>query len=406
MNNAANGPTPEIVLDLSRLLSRVRHSAPTGVDRIELAYARELSRRIPERLRFAAVHPLGIYGRIPAPVVLRFLARTEANWASGGAALSGRGGWVDLIRVLWEMRPRGVPKPRGPRVLIQGSHHHLHRERLVRRILRREGGRFVCFIHDLIPIEFPEYARPGGAELHRRRIATVVSHADAIVTNSTATSGAIQPFLDAALRATPVIALLPGLDPPTTASPVAASPVKSPYFICLGTIEPRKNHLLLLHVWRRLVDERGVDAPRLLVVGRRGWENEQVIDLLERCPALTDHVIELGSVPDVKVGPLLAGARALLLASFAEGYGLPVPEAISMKVPVICSDLPALREAGGDVPEYIDPLDGPAWKAMILDYADPCSRARAAQIDRASAWGAPRWSDHVDALLRLAERLA
>ena len=59
----------EIILDITRLLSRVLHPTPTGVDRVEMAYARGLLATIPERLRFAAVHPSGLYGRLPRKAV-------------------------------------------------------------------------------------------------------------------------------------------------------------------------------------------------------------------------------------------------------------------------------------------------------------------------------------------------
>ena len=175
----------------------------------------------------------------------------------------------------------------------------------------------------------------------------------------------------------------------------------------IGTIEPRKNHLLLLHVWRQLATALPAgQVPELLVIGRRGWENEQVIDLLERCPALVGHVRELGRLSDNRAATLLAGACALLLPSFAEGYGMPVPEAISIGVPVLCSDLPALREAGGDVPDYLDPLDGPKWIDAILAYAAPASPRRDAQRRRAAGWRAPTWDAHLARVLALAESVA
>ena len=65
----------------------------------------------------------------------------------------------------------------------------------------------------------------------------------------------------------------------------------------------------------------------------------------------------IGFVPDADVPPLLAGARALVLPSFAEGFGLPVLEAQAAGTPVACSDLPALREAAGDAAVYFDPHD-------------------------------------------------
>jgi glycosyltransferase involved in cell wall biosynthesis len=82
------------------------------------------------------------------------------------------------------------------------------------------------------------------------------------------------------------------------------------------------------------------------------------------------------------------------LPSFAEGFGLPVPEALSAGTPVICSDLPALREVCGDIPEYLDPLDGLGWRRAILDYTQAASPRRAAQCQRLGAWSAPRWDTH------------
>ena len=99
-----------------------------------------------------------------------------------------------------------------------------------------------------------------------------------------------------------------------------------------------------------------------MLVGQRGWEIENVIDMLDRCPALRDTVIEHNALPDAAMVPLLRGARALLLPSFAEGFGFPVIEALQLGVPVLCSDIPALRETGGAVPEFLDPLDGPGWR--------------------------------------------
>jgi glycosyltransferase involved in cell wall biosynthesis len=106
-----------------------------------------------------------------------------------------------------------------------------------------------------------------------------------------------------------------------------------------------------------------------MLVGRRVWENENVLDLLDRCSSLKGHVVELGTVPDTRLAALLRGARALLMPSFAGGFGLPVAEALAHGVPVLCSDLPALREAGQDVPEYLDPLDSHAWHEAVMRYA-------------------------------------
>jgi glycosyltransferase involved in cell wall biosynthesis len=260
-------------------------------------------------------------------------------------------------------------------------------------------------VHDLLPLEFPEYVRLGHDARHIQRMTTVARFADAAIVNSAVTRDALQRFLDGFGRSLPVLVAPLGIDMVTDTAPPDADPGRSagaPYFVCVGTIEPRKNHLLLLNLWRRLASELGPAAPRLVLVGQRGWENEQVIDMIERSPAIRGLVEERNSLSDPAMARLLAGARATLVPSFGEGYGLPLVEALALGVPALCSDLPVFREVAGRVAEFLDPLDGPAWRAAIVDYARPDSPRRAAQCARIAAWRRPTWSEHfvaVDALI-------
>jgi glycosyltransferase involved in cell wall biosynthesis len=162
----------------------------------------------------------------------------------------------------------------------------------------------------------------------------------------------------------------------------------------VGTIEPRKNHLLILNVWRALRAELGADTPRLILIGDRGWENENIVDMLERSPALQGFVEERSRISDEEMIQIVSGARALIMPSFAEGYGLPLADTLALGVPALCSDIPTLREIGGDVPEFLDPLDGVGWRSAIIDYLDGTSGRRQAQLQRLVEWQPPRWDDH------------
>lgn len=281
------------------------------------------------------------------------------------------------------------------------SHHHLERHRVIARLKRKARACFVCLIHDLIPIEFPEYALPGQDQKHRRRIETAAALADAVIVNSVTTRQTFQPYLERTGRAPPVVVAPFGVDPP--ALPLAGPPpLEPPYFVCVNTIEARKNHLLLLNLWRQLADGLGESVPRLVLIGQRGWETENAIDMLERCPALRGIVLECSNLADAEVARLIKGAQALLLPSFAEGFGFPLVEALALGVPALCSDLAALREVGREVPEYFDPLDGIGWRTAVIDYSLPASPRRAAQLRRLAGWARPRWEDHfasVDALI-------
>jgi glycosyltransferase involved in cell wall biosynthesis len=141
-----------------------------------------------------------------------------------------------------------------------------------------------------------------------------------------------------------------------------------PYFIVCGAIEPRKNHVLLLHVWRQLAEERGDRTPALVVVGKRGWNSESAIALLERS-RVSRHVVEVAGLPTPALKRLMDGACALLAPSLAEGFGLPVAEAIAAGVPVIASDIDAFREMPAQDATLIDPLDGLRWLEAIRERA-------------------------------------
>jgi glycosyltransferase involved in cell wall biosynthesis len=392
----------EIVLDVSRLLSRVLRDAPTGIDRVEMAYALRLARARDRKVSFGAVHPAGFYGRLPRQATLDFISETAERWAVGAAPRRKLASMAEALVQLGRMPP--LPAARKgvrPRAILQVSPHHLHRAEIVGRKLRAERARFVCMVHDLIPIEFPEYARPGGAALHQKRMETIGRFADGVVAVSETTRRAVLPYLEARRPSVSVISAGLGVDG-VEATPGGPGPDGDGpgYMVMLGTIEPRKNHALVLNVLRQLAQERGPHAaPRLHLVGARGWESENVRDLLERSATLKPVVMEANGLPDNAVRPLLRGARALLMPSFAEGYGLPIAEALSLGTPVICSDIPAHREVGQDAPDYLDPTDGPAWRAAILDYADPDSARRKAQLSRIERWRPPSWDAHLSAVL-------
>ncbi|AWW73667.1 glycosyl transferase [Erythrobacter sp. KY5] len=393
-----------VVLDISRLISRVRHARPSGVDRVEMAYCRGLLVEHGDDLSFCAVHPTGRYGRIERSVALEYFDHLEMRWADQGDA----GGQRSVPSVLPWMR-RLLPNRKGigtADVMVQVSPHHLDQTVKKRDILSREGAKYVCLVHDLIPIEYPEYARPGGRRLHEARMTTVAELADAVIVNSAATGASLKQWIEGQGKSPPPIDVALLGTQKLLASSTSKTQEKKPYFLCLGTIEPRKNHLLILHLWRsmaRTMDPK--EIPDLVVIGRRGWENEQIVDLLDRSPALAPFVQEINSCGDEELASTLRGACALLMPSFAEGYGMPIAEALALGTPVLASDLPAHKEAGGNAPDYLDPLDGPAWKAAVLEYAKH-GPARKAQLDRMRDWRAPDWSDHMKIATRVIARTA
>jgi glycosyltransferase involved in cell wall biosynthesis len=150
-------------------------------------------------------------------------------------------------------------------------------------------------------------------------------------------------------------------------------PPLRPYFLFLGTIEPRKNVPALIAAWREVRRGQEVD---LVLAGR----------LRADAPSISPEpgLILAGEVPDAELPQLLANATALVYPSLYEGFGLPVVEAMQCGTPVITSRDPALLEVGGDATLSTTPeLLGEAMR-MLLDTPGLAERLRAAGLRRAA----------------------
>ena len=436
---------PLILFDISRLISRVKRAAPTGIDRVELAFATWLMRDVDADLRFVAV--VGGEVRVVSDTVARRLVKwISREWAVGAggpdngdelrriarfinadwqvdtdrktqpvperpvvvtgdvdADADTRGptgfGLSNPVRLWARRRIKRVvalAKQRGaPIIYLNVSHHHLEKRHIFADLRALDGIHIVVLIHDVIPLDYPEYCRTGDSDKHRRRINTVAEFADTVIVNSADTARRLKAHMGE--RPISVVPAHLGLDAKFGRKKSIGTFLGGhPYFTIVSTIEARKNHLILLKVWRKMVEERGDEAPKLVVVGRRGWESEAAIDMLERCRAIQGHVMESSNLTDDGLVALLAGARASLMPSFAEGFGLPVAESLTLGVPVIASDDPALVEVGQGIPEHLDPLDGIGWKQTILDYGADDSPRRAAQLTRIERFQPYKWAAHFE----------
>lgn len=398
-------PAPEArLLDLTRLVSRLGRGALTGVDRVELAYLTHL---------------------LAGPVALFGLVRTALGFvlldAAGCKAVALRAqGAVELgpSDLLGRLTRRGMPlRARAEADLRKLALARCTRPLLARMIRRHLPGRFsylnvghanlsdrvmramgsarkAVLVHDAIPLDYPEYTRAGMAAVFARKLGVVSRRADLVIYSShdararvEAHMGRVPPAVVAGLGVPmPVVGKLPeGLD------------VSSPYYVVIGTIEPRKNHALLLDVWQKLPDT----GPKLFILGSRGWGNDAVFARLDSAPMMGRTVFEVPRLEDGQVAALLQNAQALLFPSFAEGYGLPLFEAKALGVPVFASNLAVFHQIIGDYPVYLDPTSSYSWLETI---------AKNSQADRRRARNrqyvlgqnvTPTWDDHFKSVLTI-----
>ena len=137
----------------------------------------------------------------------------------------------------------------------------------------RPDVKAVFFIHDLLPIETPEYFRKAEYERHMRRLINLARFGAGTIVTTEVVKAALKRHLASLGRAGMPILVAPAPVAPIfwRCDPVDPALADNPYFVTCGTIEPRKNHLMLLHVWRELVRRDGATAPKLVLIGGREW---------------------------------------------------------------------------------------------------------------------------------------
>ena len=367
------------LLDVSRLIWRLWAGRLwTGIDRVCLHYVEAFGDR-----SLAVVQRRGWFFILSPDASDKLFRLLRAPDASSRAKL------IKLMIPALLLARRSAP---GSGTIYLNVGHTGLNEPALTAWVRRNKLKAVYLVHDLIPITHPQFCRAGEAEKHAVRITNLLVSAQGVICNSRATLNDLTRFALSRKLAMPdhTVALISGL---SLGLNRREKTVPEPYFVILGTIEGRKNHVLLLQVWRRLVKKMGKGAPSLIVIGQRGWKAEAAIAMLDDPSQFIGKVIETGSSDDLEVVEWLSGARALLMPSFTEGFGLPVVEALQCGTPVIVSDLPVYREIASDIPLYLDPHDEQAWETAIVDFTG-ASRERARQQRRTQSFQAPDWPTH------------
>lgn len=254
------------------------------------------------------------------------------------------------------------------------------------RIERLYGQRrvLIAAVHDLVPLLFPEFT-PGMEffDQFNHHYRAVGRLARAVFANSETSAAALREFWESrGLTATA---------PPVKAVPLAAPVIpdqapaldesdrarldeieeEGPFILYVSTVEPRKNHQLLLDIWRDLHLERGARCPRLVIVGMRGWGCNDLLRMMERMDAArAGKIIWREGLGDALLTRLYARSVFTLFPSYYEGWGLAATEAAALGKLCVISNSGALVEATrGLMPSY-HPLDFHGWKGEIIRLLD------------------------------------
>jgi len=367
-------------------------SSSIGITRVVRGLARGLS-GLEQRgieLRLAVFHKAGLR------------RAGSAEMAPAAVPAKAAAGWRDLVRLSGDMRARRLVERTIPvplQVLIWRRFSRLAYSRLADALPPAEisagdilvvgdaswnydiwscvaaevqrGVRIVTILYDLIPVRHPEFCAAAYRRLFEDWLQGALRHSDALLCISEATRTEIAQYCAARrLRCPPTASFRLGgeLPPPPVEGPPPRDAIVGlargqNVFLTVGTIEPRKNHLLLLDVFEGCW-QRGIDAT-LVIVGRPVDGAQRTMARIDAHPERGRRLFLLANASDAELDLLYRGARAVILPSLAEGFGLPLVEARQRGCEVLASRLPAFEELADEGVRMFPPGSEEGLRALV-----------------------------------------
>lgn len=228
-----------------------------------------------------------------------------------------------------------------------------------------------ALLHDTIPVDQPEYFEPSHTEKFKRDLDWMFAHCRQVVCVSESTARRGRAYADAAptpsaatIRVNPLGSFLREGIAEQGDEPLAAL-AGQPFAVYCSTIEIRKNHIMLLRVWQKLMPRLGDRMPTLVLCGRWGWMVDEVRQFLAAHPELGRKVVFLTGISDPQLAWLYGNARFGVFPSHVEGWGLGAAECLDFGLPVLISDAEALAEATQRLMPVIPADDFDGWCAAV-----------------------------------------
>lgn len=268
------------------------------------------------------------------------------------------------------------------------------------RLLRAKS---ITYIHDIAFIKYPETVSPRNLAYLNKNVRSWLKRTDQVVTVSESSRDEIVEHFKLSRTFVTVVPNAVNKDifykrPKQEIDRVKAKVgVKKDYVLFVGNIEPRKNLTNLIQAFSDM-PQKLLSETELMLVGAGGWLNDDVTTALTAAEAKGAHVIRPSSfVHNDELACLYSGTSLAVLPSIHEGFGMPVLEALACGARVAASDLPVIREVGGDAIAYFNPHDV-SDMTRVLSKEIKAPKPKAGLVRH-------NWSDSVKQLEAIVSRL-
>ncbi|CAN5189855.1 hypothetical protein BH10PSE11_BH10PSE11_08000 [soil metagenome] len=274
---------------------------------------------------------------------------------------------------------------------------------------RKSGFRLAALCYDVIPLLFPHFYPAEDVLRFRLYWEQIFGSADLVVVNARCTERDIKNYCESiGIRVPPIVSIPLGCDAfveQGQTQQLRSELEPERYALYVSTIEPRKNHALLMRVWKRLLADGvvGSNTFKLVFVGRRGWLTDDLQAEIGAGAGFADTLLHIESADDEELSSLYANAAFCLYPSRYEGFGLPVVEAYSRGKAVIVSNGGALAELTCD--GGLDPDDDDAWYQQINAWMATPRKVQESVAGIEDRIRDRRWSDVVADILASARSL-
>jgi glycosyltransferase involved in cell wall biosynthesis len=321
-------------------------------DTISAAYLNPLGARAPWRTIWAPAELLSSFPRM-LPVIARHPRFFLALLKTALYDLAGRG--VRRQRFDALVRPGDILVSLGAGWGVPNYVKHIAEAK------RRYGIKFSTLVHDLIPIEYESLVEGRHVAQFRNWLEQILPVADVVLTTSKHSRHALTKFSQEAGLPLPRVEVVEpgsGLNNQLTSGDHTELSLPDAYVLFVSTIEIRKNHRLLVRIWRRLLERHGPQAvPSLIFAGQIGWLVDDLLADLVASGYLGGKVMLMPGLSDAELRQAYRSSLFTVFPSLCEGWGLPIAESLMHGKFCVASNRTSIPEVGGDLIDYFDPAN-------------------------------------------------